>query len=188
MDTFVLNFKYCTSLIKELEPLEILISLITMFFAGYTSLKLYRQNKQLKDLAKVFPKIDNFQDTIKYYEGKQTVNPVALALSLVPHASSIRNDVEQFLSTSSLAMDIEEIKMDGINNTDDIEKFLNELREKRNLFDLQGRTEVHLFVQGPVVAGVLIGSMFDNWKPIKLYHKPIRSIPAIYQYWCPLVK
>ena len=68
MDLIVDYFQFIWSLIKKIEPLEIIISLVTMAFAGYTSVKLYMQNRQLRDLAKVFPQIDSLQDKIKYYE------------------------------------------------------------------------------------------------------------------------
>ena len=171
-----------------LEPFEIVISFITMIFAGYASFRLLRQNRRLKELARSAPKIEGFQDKITFYEGVQTTRPIAIALSLVPHGTSIKKDVEQFLNTMGWKMEVEELNMNGINSRSDIETLINSLREKRNLLDLQQNTEVHLFLQGPVVSGVLIGAMFDHWKPVKLYHKPTPSVPAVYQYWCPLTK
>ena len=171
-----------------LEPFEIVISFITMIFAGYASFRLLRQNRRLKELARLAPKIENFQDKITFYKGVQTTKPVALALSLIPHGTSIKNDVEHFLNTMGWKMEVDELNMNGINSPSDIETLINSLREKRNLLDLQQNTEVHLFLQGPVVSGVLIGAMFDHWKPVKLYHKPTPSVPAVYQYWCPLIK
>jgi hypothetical protein len=86
-------------------------------------------------------------------------------------------------------MDTDEITMQGIKDTDDIELFLQRLKEKRFKFEIEGRTEIHLFIQGPVMAGVLVGTMFSNWKPVKLYHRPTNpGVPSIYEYWCPLTK
>ncbi|WP_347274290.1 SAVED domain-containing protein [Candidatus Kuenenia sp.] len=174
--------------VESLEPFESIISIITMIFAGYASFRLMMQNRRLKELARTAPKIENFQDKIKFYEGVQTCNPIALALSLVPQTPSIKKDVEQFLNTMGWKMEVDEINMNGINSQSDIETLINRLREKRHLFDLQGNTEVHLFIQGPVVSGILSGAMFDHWKPVKLYHKSTPSVPAVYQYWCPLIK
>jgi len=175
------------NIIKEFETL---FSILAMLFAGYASFRLWRQNKHLKELAKTAPKLESFNESVEFYQGVQTDNPVALAISLVPNTPSIKKDVEYFLGIQEWKrkVDIEELNMSGINNRKDIEQLLNILREKRHLFDMQGRTEVHLFIQGPVAAGVLIGAMFDNWKPVKIYHKPTPSIPAIYEYWCPLIK
>ncbi len=69
-------------------------------------------------------------------------------------------------------MEIEELNMNGINSRDDLEEFLNRLREKKRFFDAQGITELHLFIAAPVQAGVLVGGVFDNWIPVKLYHRP----------------
>ncbi|MBF8278334.1 MAG: hypothetical protein HW390_3407 [Candidatus Brocadiaceae bacterium] len=171
-----------------LEPFEVIISFITMIFAGYASFRLLMQNRRLKELARSAPKIENFQDMITFYEGVQTQNPIALALSLVSQSQSIKKDVELFLNTMGWKMEIVEINMHGIKPPKDIETLINLLREKRYLFDLQGNTEVHLFLQGPLVSGILLGAIFDNWKPVKLYHKPTPSVPAVYQYWCPLIK
>ena len=156
-----------------LEPFEVIISFITMIFAGYASFRLLMQNRRLKELARSAPKIENFQDKITFYEGVQTPNPIALALSLVPQAPSIKKDVERFLNTMGWKMEVDEINMNGINSPSDIEILINRLREKRHLLDLQGNTEVHLFLQGPVVSGILLGAMFDHWKPVKLWSRRI---------------
>jgi hypothetical protein len=180
-------FKFINEFI---QPIQIIISIIILFFSGYASFSLRKQNKQLREIAKTAPKIENFPDRVKFYEGKQTSNPVALAIALTPQTLSIKKDVETFLNSVDWGkgIRIEEITMKGINNPEDLERFVNLIREKRHLFDLQGVTEIHLFIQGPIICGILIGAIFDNWKPVKLYHKPTPSIPNIYQYWCPLVK
>lgn len=171
-----------------LTNIETLFSFLAMIFAGYASFRLWKQKRQYKELAKTAPKLLNFQDNIKNSEGIQTLNPIALAVSLVANSPNIRKDVEHFLSSKGLKMDIDELNMNGINNSDDLERFINSLKEKRHFFDLQGNTEIHLFIQGPVTAGILTGAMFDNWKPVKLYQKPIAPIPTIYEYWCPITK
>lgn len=169
--------------------LETVFSLLAMMFAGYAAYRLRRQNRTLRELAKTAPKYENFSEQVQNYEGVQTLNPVALAVCLVPTTPSIKKDVETFLQSRDWGkMDIEELNLNGLNNEEDILTFHNSLREKRHLFDMQGRTEIHLFIQGPIMAGVLIGAMFDNWKPVKMYHKPHPSPPSIYEYWCPLVK
>jgi hypothetical protein len=85
-------------------------------------------------------------------------------------------------------MDIVELNMNGINNKGDIENFVNELRKKRRLFEALQATEIHLFIAAPVVAGIMVGAIFDNWIPVKLYHKPQPAPPSIYEYWMPLIK
>ncbi len=173
-----------------LKEMESIFSLLAMLFSAYASFRLWRQNRQLRELARTAPKMENFKEKVDFYKGVQTENPVALAISLVPTTPSIKKDVAHFFKVQDWKkdIDIEEINMAGINSVDDVEHFINSLREKRHLFDMQGRTEVHLFMQGPVAAGLLAGAMLDNWKPIKIYHKSTPSSPAIYEYWCPLIK
>jgi hypothetical protein len=113
--------------------------------------------------------------------------PVAFALSLVPSSESIKRVVDQFLQFQGWEMPVEELNMNGINNAKDLEAFVNALREKRRHFEVMGCTELHLFIQGPVQAGTIIGGIFRNWIPVKLYHKPSPQPPQIYEYWMPLI-
>jgi hypothetical protein len=50
-----------------------------------------------------------------------------------------------------------------------------------------GCTELHLFIQGPVQAGTIVGSLYRQWIPVKLYHRPAPQQPQIYEYWMPLL-
>lgn len=84
-------------------------------------------------------------------------------------------------------MPIEELNMNGINSPKDLEAFVNALREKRRYLEAAGFTELHLFIAGPVQAGTIIGSMYRNWIPVKLYHKPSPAPPQVYEYWMPLI-
>ena len=163
-------------------------SILSTIFAGFAAYRLWQQNKRLRELAKTTPKMENFTEQVKYYGGIQTSKPMAFALSLISRGESIKDPVQTFLKTQGWHMEIEELNMNGINNSNDREYFMNALREKRRLFDAQQVTELHLFIAGPVVAGVLIGAMFDNWIPVKLYHKPQPAPPSIYEYWMPLTK
>jgi hypothetical protein len=84
-------------------------------------------------------------------------------------------------------MEIEELKMDGIDPATNLESFINELRKKRKLIEAKKFTEVHVFISGPIVAGALLGSLYDNWIPVKLYHKPTPAPSQVYEYWMPLL-
>lgn len=171
-----------------LSRFDTVISLIGASAASYAAVKLWRQNKRLIEIARQAPPIENFPQMLKAYEGVITSNPVALAISLLRNNQSIRNDVQTFLKHQGWRMDIEELNMDGLNNPSDLESFLNQLREKRRVLDAKGYTEVHLFIAGPVQAGVLVGAVLDNWRPVKLYHKPQNPPPQVYEYWMPLTK
>jgi hypothetical protein len=123
----------------------------------------------------------------KAHDGIKSVAPVAFALSLTENTESIRPSVAQFLQHTNWKMDIEELNLNGLNPTTNLEHFVNALREKRRLFEAKGYTEVHVFISGPVVAGAILGSLFDNWIPVKLYHKPTPAPPHLYEYWMPLL-
>lgn len=141
----------------------------------------------MRDLARQWPKVENFAELRKVHDGVKRSAPVAFALSLIPTSDSIKSQVETFLQVQDWKMPIEELNLNGINNPEDLEDFINALREKRRYFQASGVTEIHLFIAGPVQAGTIVGSMFRNWIPVKLYHKPSPAPPQAYEYWMPLL-
>lgn len=167
---------------------DLLFSILAASFSGFAALKLRQQNKRLKELAKAAPKLIDFKEILQRYEGIQSLRPMAFSLSLIPRGESIKDNVQTFLRLQGWNMEIEELNMNGITNSEDLETFINNLREKRRLFDALQVTELHLFIAGPVIAAVIIGAMFDNWIPVKLYHKPQPAPASIYEYWLPLMK
>jgi len=168
--------------------LDNIIGVLAAIFSGYAAWKLHQQSQRLRELAERSPKIENIKDLITTHAGVNSSAPVALAVSLISNSDSIRNSVQTFLDFSGWKMPIEELNMDGINGPEDLENFVNRLRVAKRYFDAQNFTEIHLFIAGPVQAGVLIGAMFDNWKSVKLYHKPQTPPPQVYEYWMPLTK
>ncbi|MEP7342336.1 MAG: hypothetical protein ABI977_31710 [Acidobacteriota bacterium] len=163
------------------------IGVFTALAAGYTAYRAWQQNRRLRELARQTPKVENFAQLVELHAGVKSSAPVAFALSLVPTGDSIRAQVETFLQSQGWKMPIEELNMDGLNNDADREDFINRLREKRRYFVAQNFTEVHLFIAGPVQAGTIIGALFRNWIPVKLYHKPSPAPPQVYEYWMPLL-
>ena len=164
------------------------LSVLTCVASSYAAFRLWNQNRRLKEMVKQMPVAENVNDMIRLNEGKKSISPVALALSLTPQAGSIENAVKTFLKSKDWNMPIEEINMDGINGREGIAQFINEVKKKKRLIEATGYTEVHLFISGPVQAGTLIGAFFDNWLPVKLYHKPTPAPPQLYEYWSPLFK
>jgi hypothetical protein len=154
------------------------LGVATTFFAAYAAFRLWRQNS--------LP-VENFEQLLNLHQGIKSSNPVAFALSLVQTNESIKQSVEQFLRSQGWKMPVEELNMNGINNAKDLEAFVNALREKRRYFESTSYTELHLFIQGPVQAGTILGGIFRNWIPVKLYHKPNPQPPQIYEYWMPLI-
>jgi CBASS immunity sensor of nucleotide second messenger signals len=168
--------------------LDNVIGVLTAVFSGYAAWKLRQQSKRLRELAERSPKIENIKELIAAHAGVNSSAPVAFAVSLIPSSDSIKNSVQTFLDFKGWKMPIEELNMDGINGIEDLDNFVNRLRVAKRFFDAQNFTEIHLFFAGPVPAGVLIGAMFDNWKSVKLYHKPTPPQPQVYEYWMPLTK
>jgi len=182
---------FWTNIWNYLSRIDIVFSLLATFFAGFAALKLHQQNRRLKDLATTAPQLENYTDIVQYYSKPQTSHPIAFAVSLLENNESIKPSVEIFLKSKGWhnKVKIDELTMNGIKKLpDDLEYLINKLKEKRRQFDAQQVTEILLFIAGPVMAGTLIGAIFDNWIPVKLYHKPQNPRPDIYEYWTPLIK
>src|SRR3990172_2116603 len=156
-----------------LHRVDISISIPTAIFAGLAWLKSRQNQKRLDYIYGSTPAVKDIKNHIEAYKGIQTGNPRAFVLSLLPdsHSQSISVTVNSFLKAQKLEMKIEELNMNGIQTEEDIEKLINGLREKRRIFEAQNVTELHLFIAGPVTAGVIIGALYDNWITIKLYNR-----------------
>lgn len=167
--------------------LDNFLGVVATIFSAYAAYRLWQQNKRYRELARQSPRVEKFDQLLKLHDGVRSSAPVAFALSLIPSGDSIKGSVEIFLHAQGWKMPIEELNMNGINNAKDLEAFINALREKRRYFEAAGFTELHLFIAGPVQAGTIIGSMYRNWIPVKLYHKPSPAPPQVYEYWMPLI-
>jgi hypothetical protein len=172
---------------QHLGNLSSALQVITVIASVYAAIKLWQQNRRLRDLARATPPIEDLRQLINVNEGVKSVAPTALAVSLLDSGESIKSTVEQFLQASQLTMRVEEIKHNGIRTVEDREWFVNELRRTRSLFQQQGVTEIHLFFAGPVQAATIAGSMLDNWIPIKLYQRAPSGNAMFYEYWMPLL-
>ncbi|MBZ0108768.1 MAG: SAVED domain-containing protein [Candidatus Scalindua rubra] len=165
-----------------------IIGIIGAVFSFLVWIKLRVQNKRLIELSKSLPAFEDFSKRVNYWREIHTLNPYAFAVSLIQQSSSIKGDVERFLQSKGHKwekMPIVELNMHGI-GTNNLEEYLKQLRIKRNEFEAKGATEVHLFFAGPVQAATLVGAMFDNWRPVLLYHK--NRDTGNYEFWCPLIK
>jgi hypothetical protein len=163
------------------------LSYLTALITFTTLLIIYFERRRLQKLADEFRLSDNHLEIIKENEGIKSGKPIALAISLVPTADSIKANVNTFLKTKAWKMEILEINRDGLNCAEDIASFQDELIEKKRIITKKGATEIHLFVQAPVFAATLIGSTYRNWIPVKIYHKPQPAPPQIYEYQTPLI-
>ncbi|MBU0568151.1 SAVED domain-containing protein [bacterium] len=171
-----------------------IIGIIGAIFAFMAWLILHVQDKRLKEIVRQTPEMENFDDQVKYHSEIQTISPYAFCLSLLPdtRSVSIEKEVREFLKKKAAQtknkkwnMPIEQLNFNGL-GTHNIKEFIEELGKKRQWFVGKGATEIHLFVAGPVTAATLIGTVFDNWRPVKLYSQNINT--REYEFWCHLAK
>ncbi len=163
------------------------LGIATVLLAAYAAYRLRQQDKRLIELINQNVPIKDFGHLIEANQGINTPKPVALAVCLLSATDSIEASVKTFLRVKEWDMPVEPLNMDGLNNVADLERFVNLLRERRREFEGKDYTEIHLFVAGPVQAGTIIGGLYRNWLPIKLYHKPNPTPPQVYEYWMPLI-
>lgn len=110
-------------------------------FAFLVWIKLRRQQKALIEAAKNTPPIPDFKEAVKYHKKVQTINPYALAISLLPTTGSIKKEVEEFLrglGDEYAKMPVEEIDIDGIDPQKNLDDFVNQVRAKRRELDAKG--------------------------------------------------
>jgi len=163
-------------------------SIIAASFSFFIWIKVRQHNKKLMQLMSYSPTIENFEKLVEYHSQINTINPRGLALSVLQdnRSVSIKKQVEEYLKmTYGKNIQVDEILMDGLSQ-DKIQDFLNKLREKRRIYEADYVTELHVFIAGPIIAGVLLGASFDNWIPVKLYH--MNHETKKYEYWTPLIK
>ena len=168
--------------------LDNILGILTVIFSGYAAYRLWRQNQHYQELARGYQQSVDLQQRFQDYKGIQTAKPVALAISLLPGVPSIEQNVKTYLKSNRLKMPIKEASLPGIGGSSDLESLVRLLQSKKLEIQAEGFTEIHLFLAGPVAAGVIIGSLMNNWIPVKIYHKPTPPPPDVYEYWMPLLK
>jgi len=149
-------------------------------------LKVRKQSQELIKLGLTLKSMNDFSSIQESFKGITTQTPKAFCLSLITNDNSIKTRVSDFIKSQSdlTDMPIVELNMDGL-SYENIGDFINAVRQKRR-GELSDATEIHLFIQGPIIAGTLIGAIFDHWIPVKLYH--YNSKTFLYEYWTPLEK
>ena len=80
---------------------------------------------------------------------------------------------------------IVELNFNGLTR-ENFNDFVVELKKKRRELEAKDATEIHLFIAGPMQAAVMIGSIFSNWIPVKIYNHGPHS--RNYEYWCHISK
>jgi hypothetical protein len=170
------------------DSLGTLSVMATLVFSGLTYFMVKRERKKYLDSVKQdTPSSDKFEEILEINRGINSEKPVALVIALTPNNDTIAPNVERFMKTQNWKMPIREVKMNGINTVEDQKRFLNALLAKKREITAEGFTEVHLFINAPLFACVLTGSILKHWLPTKIYHKPTPPPPQFYEYSMPLI-
>jgi len=174
------------------DKVGIIIGILAGFFSFSVWLKLRRQHKLIKELARSTPELSNWEEEQSYFSKVFSTNPYVLCISVTPGSVGIINDVKHFISIDdNLKSKISkqnfiEININGLPSPEKRKEFKLELLKSKETLNALGATELHVFFQGPIAAGILFGAVFDNWKPVKIYHKTQGGTG--YEFWYPLIK
>lgn len=107
---------------------------------------------------------------VKSREETLSERPWALAIGI---NGGIVGQVGQYLEVNKLGhIQIEEYSRAGFLPADEYYNVLADLSRIKDRLTTAGVTEVHLFYKGPVSLAMGIGSIFDNWVPVKVYDYP----------------
>ena len=176
------------AIFEWISNIDSMTGIIAAVFSVAIFLKLRKQTKRIRALAKEPPVLEDFEKTVKYNKDVNTENPYALCICLLPYQDSIKGEVQLYLKALGKKysnMEIMEVNIKGV-FSQNLKDFIVALSVKRNELEAVQATEVHLFFAGPVFAATLVGAMFDNWRPVKIYQKNLDS--KTYEYICPLLK
>lgn len=164
------------------EDISVVITYLTFIASLVAAFKAYQYAKRLKEASKIIPNHDSWNDKQSFHKKVNSILPYVVGLSLIPESTSIEVDVKSYLKKEypRHKFEFEFFNMDGIDNEEHKEKFNNELIGIRKRLDVAGATEVHVFYQGPVAGAALLGSIFRNWKVVKIYQ---RNRLSGYEFW-----
>ena len=108
---------------------------------------------------------------LKHYAERMRREDGAVAVALaIGIGGSVKGAVRAYLDANGLAhVEIRELVHEGRLPAGSFYRLLSQLQAiKQDLTDL-GVTEAHLFYKGPVTLAMGVGSILDNWVPVKVY-------------------
>ncbi|MBI3303618.1 MAG: SAVED domain-containing protein [Deltaproteobacteria bacterium] len=120
-----------------------------------------------------------YRQRLREMEGQTTPRPVALAVSLT--GLDISEQVRGFLAERRLPGPVRVYCRGEKVNPAILPELLHRLTRLKNTLSLESVTEVHLFYAGPVALGIMLGGLFHNWVPVKVYH--LNSLTGQYEFW-----
>jgi hypothetical protein len=160
--------------------------IIGAFISFIIWLKIRNQTKRMIELARQKNNADKgFAEMVEYHSIINSSNPHAFCLALTDRTPTLKAEVENFMREKKWKMPIEELNLSGLTH-ENFSDFIEEVKKRRRVFQAKGVTEVHLFISGPMQAAVMVGAIFDNWVPVKIYNMDPQS--RKYEYWCHLSK
>lgn len=174
-----------SNFLKLVGHLSSFIGIIGAIFSVMIWFKLKHQTKKIIELARQGPDIEGFKEMTEYHSKINSTAPYAFCVSLTDRTPSIKKDVENFFKIKKWKMPIEELNFSGLTQ-ENLSDFVAELKRKRRELSAKAATEIHLFISGPMQAAMMIGAIFDNWIPVKIYNMNPQS--RQYEYWCHLSK
>jgi hypothetical protein len=144
-----------------------LANLIQIGTAAFTLFVIWQARRHLKRYA-------------ERMQRREGAVPMALAIGI---GGSIEGAVRGYLDGKGLAqVQIRELTYPGRLPSSKFHQLLSGVQKiKQDLTDL-GVTEVHLFYKGPVTLAMGIGSILDNWVPIKVYELDKETGSYIYNF------
>lgn len=168
--------------------LGIVLGIITVVVSSKSFFMLRKQRNVLKQVIAHKSELKGtYEELRKHNDAVNSEEPMALCISLITQDRDIKASVTRFLRNKGglyAKMPIEELNMQGL-HPENLSEFVEKLRVKR--LEINDKcTELHLFLQVPIMSAVMIGAMFDNWKPVKLYQWD--NGKGEYEYWTHLVK
>lgn len=153
-----------------LDRISILLSYIVVFSIISGIVYFIRFLRRYKRLKAPMKKVDG-----------TSPKPMALAISF---GGSIKKPVEEYLAKKyKNRLPVIEYTADTEVSPHNVHNHTQKLLGIKHDMQAEGVTELHLFIKGPVIFGVLAGAMFDNWCNVKLYHNNRRGE---YEEWAML--
>jgi SMODS-associated and fused to various effectors sensor domain len=162
-----------------------LVSIGTFVFSILTYIRVKSNTKKLRSALAQLPALESLPQIIEHSKAINSSSPIALAFSLTPGKGSLRKQVQDFLQGSGMKMPVDEVQQDGL-SPENIQEFYELVRAKKREIDAKELTEVHIFFSGPIPAAMIVGCLFTNWLPVKMYHYQQQT--GSYVYWMPLIK
>jgi hypothetical protein len=120
-----------------------------------------------------------YRQRLREMEGQTTPRPVALAVSLT--GLDISEQVRAFLNGLGVQWSLRAYTRGEEVSPVTLPVVIQQLARLKNALSLEGVTEVHLFYAGPVALGIMLGGLFHNWVPVKVYH--LNSFTGQYEFW-----